>query len=456
MFHFIVCQCCRFRYIIEVPCTVRNVTIERLLPSTEYLLTVNTVPWPDFPSKTSSSGSNNHLHPHHSSSSPGFSTTSGVESSRKNSRLNTIDITESKEISSSTPSFESRKGSSTSQGWLPPEPGAGSPVTSFYNNPRYSFHGSAPNVIRFISPQIEYSRFSKFKSSSLIIRRDSDLFNPESGAVLVKKGELAVVLFVLSGWMLIIFIFVKKWGKIRGIETVSTYQGVPVTVHTASGISPSATAFSAAGGAFPTEAGLMTSAPQTGSPHVRGSISSGGGLRSQKSKESDESSGVNEGSSSNKESSSAAPVPIPGVVCSSIKKKRLEDAMHQFLVLKNQQAIASGGHGILGGTHYYGHWNGGYGFSLHSNTSSTSRNYYYCDQFMVGRKGVRSQENPRVSISAASNCSRPAMTRRGSLEGGSSRKIVRSESHLKLLRDSSRMNRSAENLLIDFPDEDAI
>jgi hypothetical protein len=429
-------------------------------------LTVNTVPWPDIPSSkgaspssyssSSSSSESNQVYPHHSSAT--YSTSSSFDNSRKNSRFNTIDVTDS----SSTPvTLDSNKRTTQSspQGWLPPEAGAGSPITSFYNNPRYSFQGSAPNVIRFISPQIEYSRFSKFKSSSLIIRRDSDLFNPESGAVLVKKGELAVVLFVLSGWMLIIFIFVKKWGKIRGIETVSTYQGVPVTVHTGSGISPSATTFATAGvGGFPAEPSAH---------NVRGSISSagGGGLRSQKSKESDESSGVNEGASlvGNKASSqpetvsSVTPVPIPGVVCSSIKKKRLEDAMHQFLLLKNQQAIASGGHGILGGSgHYYGHWNGGYGFSLHSNTSSTSRNYYYCDQFMVGRKGVRSQENPRVSISAASNCERPVITRRGSLEGASSRKIVRSESHLKLLRDSSRMNRSAENLLLDFPDEDAI
>lgn len=205
--------------------------------------------------------------------------------------------------SSSTPSFESgkRKGGDASQVARDPlsfasEPGAGSPITSFYNNPRYSFQGSAPNVIRFISPQIEYSRFSKFKSSSLIIRRDHDMFNPETGAVLVKKGELAVVVFVLSGWMLIIFIFVKKWGKIRGIETVSTFQGGSIPVHPSSGISPSATAFPGQG--FPGDSGLgvgLTAASAIS--HVRGSITSttgGAGLRSQKSKESDESSGINE------------------------------------------------------------------------------------------------------------------------------------------------------------------
>lgn len=34
----------RYRYIIEVPCYIRNVTIERLVPSTEYILTINPVP----------------------------------------------------------------------------------------------------------------------------------------------------------------------------------------------------------------------------------------------------------------------------------------------------------------------------------------------------------------------------------------------------------------------------
>ena len=34
----------RYRYIIEVPCYIRNVTIERLIPSTEYILTINPVP----------------------------------------------------------------------------------------------------------------------------------------------------------------------------------------------------------------------------------------------------------------------------------------------------------------------------------------------------------------------------------------------------------------------------
>lgn len=45
--------------------------------------------------------------------------------------------------------------------------------------------------------------------------------------MVVKLGELMVVLFVLFGWFLIIFLFIKKWGKIRGIETIAS---LPTTI----------------------------------------------------------------------------------------------------------------------------------------------------------------------------------------------------------------------------------
>lgn len=140
----------RYRYIVEVPCSVLNVTLDRLMPSTEYVLSVN-----PFPLDIEKNGLFNKDGGHH------------------------------------------RKAD-----------------THHYN----THHGGsqATNTIRFISPQVEFNRFSKIKSTSLIIRKSA---TDQENIVVVKMGELMVVLFVLFGWFLIIFLFIKKWGKIRGIET---------------------------------------------------------------------------------------------------------------------------------------------------------------------------------------------------------------------------------------------
>lgn len=83
------------------------------------------------------------------------------------------------------------------------------------------------NINQSLTPTIarcphiaEFNRFSRVKATSLIIRKSPNEEN--QGIVVVKFGELMVVLFVLFGWFLIIFLFIKKWGKIRGIETTAS------------------------------------------------------------------------------------------------------------------------------------------------------------------------------------------------------------------------------------------
>lgn len=61
----------------------------------------------------------------------------------------------------------------------------------------------------------------------MIIRKSP--IDDDSEVVIVKTGELCVVIFVLCGWLLMIFIFIKKWGKIRGIETVATLDPTTIT-----------------------------------------------------------------------------------------------------------------------------------------------------------------------------------------------------------------------------------
>jgi len=389
----------RFRYIIEVPCNIRNITIERLLPSTEYILTVNTVPSVDVAFDPSSS-----THGISGESGREASASVSAEGENRNSHPTPIDKANKQHHHDHHHRIFSNS--------IPPD-GQHSYVVSGATGQEHTqktttvsgrkpYHGSAPNMIRFISPQVEYTgRFSKFKSNSLIIRRDPDFFDPDAGVVIVKKGELAVVLFVLSGWLLIIFIFIRKWGKIRGIETVSSFPGA-----VRGNISSSGIPFGSSNAVFP----VASSSPQVGGGGGGGSGSVI--LKSQKSKESDESSAVDGGGSGHQNS----PAPFPGLVSSSIKKKRLEDALHQFLVMKNQQAIASGHH------YYYNHRGLG----------------PYCDQFIVGRRVVRSQDTPRTTHFYTS------IGRRGSLEDHAVK--VHSESDLKLLRDP-RMNRSAENLM---------
>lgn len=142
---------------MEVPCTVFNVTLDRLLPLTEYLLTIN-----PFPLEVEATSGRNRNH-----------------------------------------------------------------LSSEYGS----------NSIRFISPQVEFNRFSKVKSTSLIVKKSHDELNGEGQVVVVKFGELFVVLFVLFGWFFIIFLFIKKWGKIRGIETTPV-ASVPLAVATTASIIP--------------------------------------------------------------------------------------------------------------------------------------------------------------------------------------------------------------------------
>ncbi|KAI1299986.1 hypothetical protein HDE_03651 [Halotydeus destructor] len=136
----------RYRYIVEVPCSVFNVTLDRLLPATEYVLTVNRFPL--------------------------------------------------------------------------------AVITDHLTTGHFKHQGYSLNTIRFISPQTEYNRFSKVRSTSLIIRK-----SPSDGEgqeiVVVKLGELLVVLFVLFLWFFVIGVFIRKWGKIRGIETTAS---LPVAV----------------------------------------------------------------------------------------------------------------------------------------------------------------------------------------------------------------------------------
>lgn len=319
-----------FRYIIEVPCNNRSVIIEKLLPGTEYRLTVNSVP-----------------------------------------------VANSNHVPVVAPSTDSASLSVTHK----------------------------PNVIQFISPQVEYSRRNRFKSSPIVITGAG--YHSEKDETLVKTGELAVVLFVLTGWILMIFVFVKKWGRIRGIETVSTYSNVVTGASVANAAAVvAANAFNqmsptqTSGSIFPTVAGYA--------PGMTGAQ-----IKAQKSRESD-------GSGS---ASGGHDTPGPGTghthsfdkskpnlqTCSSLKKKRLEDAIHQFMLVRNQSAgYRTGGCSIF-------------------------------DTLQVVRRQVRSQESSRSSGSSSHR-------RRGSLEH---RSKMLSDSDLN--QDHGRMNRSAENLLaLDF------
>ena len=246
-------------------------------------------------------------------------------------------------------------------------------------------------MIRFVSPQVEFTRANKWKS--LIIRSDSAggavLSSPDAAGEIVKSGELAVVLFVLSGWIFIIVIFVKKWGRIRGIETVSTYSHV--TANPAAAVA--ASAFTSQVSPTSAAPGTMFGFPAGNPVHAFGS-NAGSVLRSQKSRESDESSGSHDRGNNMH-------------ATASVKKKRLEDAIHQFMLIKNQQSL--------------GQMRTGYGIY---------------DQILIGGRrttGVRSMESQRQS---------QRRKRRGSLEDRSNKN--RSEGDLN---QDVRMNRSAENLL---------
>jgi hypothetical protein len=341
----------KFRYIIEVPCHVRNVTIERLLPATEYILTVNVIPSPA-----------DHQHDRHH---------------YQGSRISVNAVP-----SGSIPSVVPLTSSSSPIG-------SNKFMTKETQQQQSMSSLSGPNVIRFVSPQVEYTRANKWKS--LVIRSDGASV-PGSGAdgEIVKSGELAVVIFVLSGWIFMIIVFVRKWGRIRGIETVSTYSNV-----TANAAVVAASAFTSQVSPTSAAAGTMFAYPPIGSTGVTMGSTAGSILRSQKSKESDESSGSHPGDRVNMHASA------------SIRKKRLEDAIHQFMLLKNQQSI--------------GQMRSGYGIY---------------DQILVGRRGIRSMEGHRPSR---------RQRRRGSLED---RSKIRSEGDLN---QDVRMNRSAENLLrLDF------
>lgn len=334
----------RYRYIVEVPCSIKNITIERLLPNTEYILTVNPVPAPAPISLVSSASIHQHqhhqqqqqLHPdssfdHSNTISDGKTIKQGQNYHLSNSKGSTSNSLSSSATSS--PSTSSSASSSSSSSASPPS-------SSPHLHPQYSHKYwlthpnqytsnigrgpmiSPPNVIRFISPQVEFNRFSsKFRSSSLIVRRPEDHFDPES-SVVVKTGELAVVLFVLSGWILMIVIFVKKWGKIRGIETVSSFHGTNAA---------SVLAFPAGQGSNVVNGNVSSAATL-----VPFSVSNSGALRAQRSRESDESNS-NEVSVSGIVAVSANTSLATGqMAAGSIKKKRLEEAIHQFLMSHQQ------------------------------------------------------------------------------------------------------------------------
>lgn len=333
----------KFRYIIEVPCHIRNVTIERLFPSTEYVLSVNVIPSPENGKAVPS------LMPAVAAANP--SSSSSSPTSKSSNKFLTKDSQQ--------------------------------PITS------------GPNVIRFVSPQVEFSRANKWKS--LIIRSDHNggMVGGAGDGEIVKSGELAVVVFVLSGWIFMIVIFMRKWGRIRGIETVSTYN---VPVNGAAVVA--ASAFTSQVSPTSATPGTMFAYPPAAGTSAFGMVGSNAGsiLRSQRSKESDESSGSHD--------KGGGGMMHPST---SVKKKRLEDAIHQFMLIKNQQSI--------------GQMRTGYGIY---------------DQILTGRRGIRSMEGHRQSH-------HHNRKRRGSLED---RSKIRSESDLN---QDVRMNRSAENLLrLDF------
>lgn len=51
---------------------------------------------------------------------------------------------------------------------------------------------------------------------------------------LVRPEEVAIVVFILLGWIAIIFLFIHKWGKIRGLEPYTpSYERTSITVSSA-------------------------------------------------------------------------------------------------------------------------------------------------------------------------------------------------------------------------------
>lgn len=287
------------------------------------------------------------------------------------------------------------------------------------------------------------------------------------GAI-VKSGELAVVIFILSGWVLILVIFVKKWGQIRGVQTVSSY----ANAQRSNGSSTAAAAASAfTGQVSPTSAamppgsvlGVTTTGSTVGPPFFTsvgggtyspagnllfGSSSNAGSiLRSQRSKESDSSSGSHDrndrndrpGNSSTMTATAAAETRTSSAKESMKRKKRLEDSIRQYIIIKSQPTAAF--------------------------TQARVNGLY--DQLVTARRTVRSTESHQYrhqrsdgSSNAGSSSAhhhhhghergsggRKGGSRRGSLE--TRRQVIRSEGDLS--HQDVRMNRSAENLLrLDF------
>ncbi|RWS12800.1 ephrin type-A receptor 7-like protein [Dinothrombium tinctorium] len=116
----------RYRFIQEVPQHVRNITIERLLPNTEYQLLITAI------------------------------TNTEVQ------------------------------------------------LTTLFSN--------SSKFVRFISPDSEPHRFWRNGFNPLRIRLDND------SGINVRPTEVLIVVMVLFAWFGVIFLFIKKWGKIRTLE----------------------------------------------------------------------------------------------------------------------------------------------------------------------------------------------------------------------------------------------
>ncbi|RWS27605.1 ephrin type-A receptor 7-like protein [Leptotrombidium deliense] len=72
--------------------------------------------------------------------------------------------------------------------------------------------GNSSKLVRFISPDSEPHRFFRNGFNPLRIRLDNDT------GINVRPTEVLIVVLVLIAWLGVIFLFIKKWGKIRTLE----------------------------------------------------------------------------------------------------------------------------------------------------------------------------------------------------------------------------------------------